>query len=215
MASKLVITSSPVAGVASGTPTLGPITIQRQDTFGNPVTAGSSVTVTLTSSATAKFATTSGGSPIASAIIPAGASSVDVYFGDTVIGSPTITASLSGLTAATQIEKIGKLCFVSTIGTACLIGTQTVGNNGTFSGRVELVDSANNPITATSAISVTLTPSGDLATPSPSGVTIAAQQSVSGILNDQLSQNGNQRQGVLTAHAGTGTAGDAIITIHA
>jgi len=139
---------------------------------------------------------------------------VDVYYGDTVIGSPTITVSLSGLTSATQIEKIGKLCFVSTSTTACLTGTQNVGNGGTFSGRVELVDSANNPITATSVIAVTLTQVGDLQPPSTTPVTIAALDSVSGAFTDGL-PNGNSKSGTLTAHAGTGTTGDVIITIHA
>jgi hypothetical protein len=215
-ASKFVITSAPVAGVASSSPTLGPITIQRQDTFGNPVTTGDSVTVALGSSAgtSAKFATTSGGSTIASATILAGASSVDVYYGDTAIGSPTITVSLSGLTSATQIEKIGKLCFVNTTTATCLTSTQIVGNGGTFSGRVELVDSANNPITATSAISVTLTRTADLQAPSITPVTIAALDSVSGAFTDGLS-NGSSKSGTLTAHAGSGTTGDVTITIHA
>jgi hypothetical protein len=216
-ASKFVITSSPVAGVASSSPTLGPITIQRQDTFGNLVTTGSTtVNLASTSTGTKVFAATSGGASITSATILSGASSVNVYYGDTFIGSPTVTASASGLVSATQIEKIGKLCFVSTTGTVCLAGTQNIGNGATFSGRVELVDAANNAIAATVAISVTLSDDNDLQGPSPSTpLTIAAGASVTGTLTDKLA-NGASKSGTLTGHASVGTVGsDATIAIHA
>jgi len=213
-ASKFVITSSPVAGVASSTPTLGPITIQRQDTFGNPVMTGATtVNFASTSTGTKVFAATSGGTSITSATILSGASSVNVYYGDTFIGSPTITASSGSLTAATQIETIGKLCFIaSATGTTC-ISSAVVGMGGTFTGQVELVDSAGNAVNATVAISVTLTSGGDLAAPSSNTVTIAAQQSVSGTLSDKLA-NGNNKSGTLTGHASIGASGsDASVII--
>jgi hypothetical protein len=218
-AATFAITSAPVSGAASSSATLGPITIQRQDGFGNPVTAPTSVTVNLASNSagTKVFATSSGGAAITTATIPPGASSVTVYYGDTKAGTPTITVTGS-LTSATQTETIAAgpasaLCFVSTTDTACILTTQSVGSGGTFSGRVQLVDSFRNPVVSATTISVTLTSSGDLQTPIPASVTIAAGQSVSGTLSDKLN-NGSSKSGTLTAHA-TSVGTDATIQIHA
>ncbi len=149
-AAKFAITSSAVSGAASNTAALGPITIQRQDAFGNPVTVGStSVTLASNSTGTKVFALTSGGTTITTATIAAGQSSVNVFYGDTLAGNPTIAASGS-LTSATQLETItagapSALCFVGPTGTTCLTGQQNVGNGGTFNGRVQMVDSSGNP----------------------------------------------------------------------
>ena len=56
VANKLAFTSAPVAGQPATTTTLGPLTIQVQDGFGNPVTGAR--TVNLTSTGSPKFATT-------------------------------------------------------------------------------------------------------------------------------------------------------------
>ena len=84
----------------------GPITVQEQDAFGNPTF--SPVTVNLTSSSAAGvFSLTSGGAPVTSVTIPGGAvSSVAFYYGDTVAGTPTITASAPPLASNTQVETI-------------------------------------------------------------------------------------------------------------
>src|SRR5258706_6825596 len=54
--SKLVFTSGPVSGAASSTASLGPLTIQQQDSFGNPVNAGVSGVSVLLSSISAEHA---------------------------------------------------------------------------------------------------------------------------------------------------------------
>jgi len=107
-ANKFVITSLPVSGQASTNATLGPITVQQQDSFGNPVaapTGGTTVTLASTTTGTKIFAAASGGSQVTSVAIPAGASSVDFYYGDTKAGSPTITTSGS-LTGASQTQTV-------------------------------------------------------------------------------------------------------------
>jgi hypothetical protein len=107
-AAKFVMTSAPASGQASTTATVGPITVQEQDSFGNPVTAptgGTTVTLASDSTGTKVFAATSGGTPTTSVTIPAGSSSVNFFYGDTKAGSPTVTASGS-LTSANQTETI-------------------------------------------------------------------------------------------------------------
>ncbi|HEX3827728.1 MAG TPA: hypothetical protein VHV82_10700, partial [Sporichthyaceae bacterium] len=107
-ANKFAITSTAVSGAASAGAALGPITVQEQDTFGNPVlapTGGTTVTLTSNSTGTAIFSATSGGGSVSSVTIPAGASSVAFYYGDTKAGTPTITAG-GTLTSATQGETI-------------------------------------------------------------------------------------------------------------
>ena len=105
-ASKFAFTSAPVSGTLLTSATLGPITVQRQDTFGNPTTTGSTaVTLASNSTGTAVFSATSGGTTTTTVTITAGNSSVDFFYGDTKAASPTITASGS-LTSATQSETI-------------------------------------------------------------------------------------------------------------
>jgi len=101
-------------------------TVQVQDNLGNPVNLPVTRTVNLASTSTgnAFFSSTDpvcGGAPITSVDIAAGTSSASFYFLDTVVGTPTLTASVSGapaLTAATQVENIqatgvaSKLAFV-------------------------------------------------------------------------------------------------------
>ena len=98
-ATKLAFTStavSTIAGVASDT-----ITVQRQDADSSPVTAGPSITVTLSSDSagTVTF------SP-SSLTIAYGASSATFTCTDTKAGTPTITAASSSLTSATQVETV-------------------------------------------------------------------------------------------------------------
>ena len=103
---KIGFTTAAVSGAASTSPTLGEITVQVQDAFGN-ADPGGAVTVNLgTSSANGVFAATSGGSPITSVTIPAGQSTASFYYGDTTAGSPIITASASGLASGLQTETI-------------------------------------------------------------------------------------------------------------
>ena len=106
---KLVFTTAAVSGTASNIANLGPITVQEQDAFGNPTFAPETVNLS-SSSAMGVFSLTAGGAPVTSVTIPGGAvSSVSFYYGDTVAGSPTITASSPpavGLASGTQTETI-------------------------------------------------------------------------------------------------------------
>ena len=107
-AAKFVITSTAVSGAASATANLGPITVQEQDAFGNPVNApvgGTTVTVTSNSTGTTTFSATLGGSPVSAVSIASGASSATFFYGDTKAATPTITVSGS-LTSATQVETV-------------------------------------------------------------------------------------------------------------
>jgi hypothetical protein len=100
-ASRLVV-AGPASGIASATATVGPFTVQRQDSFGNPVTAGSTDVTLASNSAGAKvFAATAGGAPLTKVTIPAGAASASFFYGDTKAGSPAITAAATGLGQAT------------------------------------------------------------------------------------------------------------------
>jgi hypothetical protein len=106
-AAQLVFTSAPVSGVASSTATTGPLTLERQDAFGNPVTSSVASAVTLTSNSTGVkvFSKTSGGqSQLVS--IAANGSTARFYYGDNLAGSPAITASVTGLTKAVQNQTI-------------------------------------------------------------------------------------------------------------
>ena len=107
-ASQLVFTTPALSGTATDAATIGPFTVQRQDAYGNPVTAGGSLTVNLVSSYPNKsvFSATSGGAAITAATIATGHSSVSVFYGSTRTGSPSITVSAVGLSSATQSATI-------------------------------------------------------------------------------------------------------------
>jgi hypothetical protein len=103
-ASKLVITSpASVTGTASNSATLGAITVERQDTFGNAVTTGST-TVALASDSTGTkvFAASVGTASITTVTIAAGSSSASFFYGDTKAGTPNITAAASGLNGGSK-----------------------------------------------------------------------------------------------------------------
>ena len=170
---KLVFLTSAVTGTASSSASLGPITVQEQDAFGNPTT--SPVTVTLTSSSGgAAFATGSGG-PTSSTLqltIPNGSStsSASFYYGDTVAGYPMITATSNGLAPATQVETINpgpatKLAFTTQPATGQNIQAK---GTGSFSVGVAVEDSFGNTETGDNATTVTLAinnnPSGGVLT---------------------------------------------------
>jgi hypothetical protein len=84
------------------------LTLQIKDQYGNPVLAGTSTVVNLTStSATGKFDTSAGGDFTKTQVtIPSGQSNVQFYYKDLTSGTPTITAHSGILTDATQIETV-------------------------------------------------------------------------------------------------------------
>jgi hypothetical protein len=117
-AATLAFTTPAVSGGAAATATIGPLTLQLQDVFGNVATNSSrrDVILSSTSKKVAIFSLTSGGPAITTLSIPATSSTATFYYGDTAAGSPTITASAAGLGSATQLQTINagapKLWFV-------------------------------------------------------------------------------------------------------
>jgi len=111
-ATKLVILPPAVSGPASSNASLGRITVQEQNASSTAVNApagGTVVTLSSSSTGTYIFNTTEGAtSPTSSTTvtIPAGSSSVSFYYGDTLAGTPTITAKSGTLTPGTQVETI-------------------------------------------------------------------------------------------------------------
>ncbi|MGX5714794.1 hypothetical protein [Arthrobacter sp. MAHUQ-56] len=117
-ATKLVVTAgSSLAGTASSAALLGPVTLQRQDAYGNPVTAGTTAISLASSSATGSFSASANGAKATSVSIAAGAVSASFFFGDTKAGTATITAAATGLsspapvTASITAAAPGKLKF--------------------------------------------------------------------------------------------------------
>src|SRR5207245_962778 len=105
-ASKLVFTSSALSFAATSSPTAGPITIQSQDSFGNPSNPSTAETIALSSSSpdSPKFSLTSGGGTIPSVSIPSSANSVSFFYGDTKAGTPTTTTTARSLHGAPPIS---------------------------------------------------------------------------------------------------------------
>ena len=89
-ASELAFTTSPqtlTAGSAGGV-----MVVALEDAFGNPVNAGSLLTVSLsTTSSNGNFI------PASSLTIPAGADTMDFQYDDTSAGTPLLTAAAGGL----------------------------------------------------------------------------------------------------------------------
>ena len=106
---KLAFTTAAVTGTASATANAGPITVQEQDPFGNPTFSPETVNLS-SSSTTGVFSLTPGGPAVTSVTIPGGTvSTVSFYYGDTLAGSPIITASAppaANLAPITQTETI-------------------------------------------------------------------------------------------------------------
>ncbi len=110
--SKLAFTTAAYTGgsaLTAGT-TSGTMTVQRQDSAGNPavVTAGD-VTVNLSSDSTGTKSfrdNATGSTTITSVTIPTGSSTASFRYNDQQVGTPTLTAAASGLTSATQQETV-------------------------------------------------------------------------------------------------------------
>jgi IPT/TIG domain-containing protein len=163
------------AGVNSGT-----ITVQRQDSFNNPTSLGGALTVNLaTSSAGGIFRDTGNTTTITSVQIASSANSASFLYKDTVSGSPTITASVTGgtPTSATQTETVkaaaaSKLAFLTGPQTF-LAGNAPSGGSGAIS--VQVQDSFGNPVFVTSNLPLTAAsvPSGGVAFVTTQGGTTA------------------------------------------
>ena len=157
-ADRFAITSAAVSGTASASPTLGPITVAIRDAYGNAVNAqagGTVVTLASNSAGTARFATTSGGATITTVTIPAGSSSANVFYGDTMAGTPTIAAS-GTLASATQPATIiagapSKFAITSTAISAAATISATLGPL-----TVQRQDALGNPVSPATTETVTL-----------------------------------------------------------
>jgi hypothetical protein len=108
----LVITSAAFTSPASNQAT-NAFTVTLEDAYGNPTTSAAPIHIALNgSSAGKRFSASAGGTLETFAILPAGATSVTVYYGDTMVGSPTISVSLTtppsnaGLFMGSQTETI-------------------------------------------------------------------------------------------------------------
>ena len=167
VASQLAFTTAPQtlsAGVASNT-----ITVALEDAFGNPVDASSALTVNVST-------TSAGGTftPQSPLTIPAGASQVSFTYADTNQGTPTLTATTTGLTSATQMETVNAAVAASQLAFTTAVQILTAGVASTTI-TVTLEDASGNPVDASSALTVTLstTSAGGTFTP-VSPVTIPA-----------------------------------------
>jgi hypothetical protein len=107
-AGTIAFISAPATGSASSTADLGAITVQLQDASGAPVRAATPTTVDLSSysTGTTVFAAARRGPAITGVTIPSGSSSVSFFYGDTAVGSPTVTVVVAGLTPATQVQVV-------------------------------------------------------------------------------------------------------------
>ncbi|QCB98877.1 hypothetical protein E5206_06240 [Arthrobacter sp. PAMC25564] len=135
VARKLAFTTGAVTGQASDSATLGSITVQRQDDTGAPVTVGTT-TLNLGSTGTGVFAATSGGAAITQITIPSGTSTATFFYGDTKMGTPSITVSTTGLTGASQSATI-----TAAAASALAFGQQptTTGNGATITPAVTVL----------------------------------------------------------------------------
>ena len=153
---KLVFTTASLTGAANSSPKMGAITVQEDDAFGNAVPAGSGGTVVNLSTSSVStsnvspggaFAASTGGAAITAVTIPSGSTSASFYYGDTVAGTPTITAQSTGLAPATQNETI-------TAGTATQVAIAATPTSIATSNRTsaklgfQLEDAYGNPTTA-------------------------------------------------------------------
>ncbi len=105
---QLVITTSAVDGSTSSTPNLDAITVERENGSGAAITTGGALTVSLSSNSSGSptFGATQFGSTETSVSIASGASTATFWYGDTVAGTPTITASATDYLSGSQLETI-------------------------------------------------------------------------------------------------------------
>ncbi len=103
-ASKLAFTAGAGQLVAAGIVS-SVITVQVQDSSGNPVTSGATVGLSTSSAGGTFYSDAAGNNQVTSITISSGQSAGSFYYKDTTVGMPTLTASSTGLTsAATQFS---------------------------------------------------------------------------------------------------------------
>jgi hypothetical protein len=104
-ADRLVVTGGSIpSGPASEAALLGPVTVERQDAYGNAVTAGTTpVSLSSSPTATGRFAAEADGARVSTVTIPEGSASASFFYGDTKAGPATITLDAPGLAAPAPI----------------------------------------------------------------------------------------------------------------
>src|SRR5713101_2921814 len=157
--SKLVFTTvgQTLTGICS------PITVQTQDSTGKPSNVASATTISLsTTSATGAFFSFGCTTVFTSVTMSAGTNSIiNLFYKDTTAGSPSITASATGLTSATQVETVGSgTLSVSSSNTAAATVTpasQSVTLPPGGSGSIAPIVTVTFPSTATAGSTSTIT----------------------------------------------------------
>ena len=96
--------AGPAKGFSGDEPLVGPCTVSLFDQFGNRTVAppgGLSVALASSSTGVATFSPSPGGPNVEALAIPAGQGSMSFYYGDTMGGSPMLSAEAVGLSPAT------------------------------------------------------------------------------------------------------------------
>jgi hypothetical protein len=221
-ATQLVFTAGVGQSLTASTVSLV-ITVQLQDSNGNPVAAGTggvSVSLTSTDTTTGTFWSDAAGTIKITAPITilAGQSSYSFYYSDTASGSPTLTASSTGLTSATTTFTIStdKLVFVQG-------ATQTLAPGQTSTGIViEQETPTGSPdyiILGTTQITVTTSsPTGEFSTTPGGTLTHSITVDVTGLFAYESSTfyyvDSAAGTPELTAVAGGFTPGTTMFTIY-
>ncbi|MGC4119799.1 MAG: DUF2341 domain-containing protein [Myxococcales bacterium] len=152
----LAFTTAPqtvTAGACSGL-----ATVQSLDPHGNPSPATAAATISLAAAPATGFLFYSDpacATPIVSVPLAVGAGSASFYFRGTAAGPVTITAGVTGWTAATQVESIqngppGRLAFLTPA------RTLTAGVCSAQALTVQARDGYNNPASVSAAMTVNL-----------------------------------------------------------
>jgi hypothetical protein len=223
-ANKLVFSTVPSGNqTATSTATIGPYQVQEQDQFGNPVTAGSTVTVTLSSNSagTKFFSLTSGGAigiATTTVNIAGGQStSANFYYSDTKAGSPTLTAHNAGITndatTSPTILAAGAAALCIDSASTCTGATDNHTKNTTYSSTVSLIDAFGNLVAAGSSISVSVSWSGD-ATGSASLTINAGSTTTSASFSINLPNGNNKNVNITASHTAPPTLTAATQTVH-
>jgi hypothetical protein len=142
------ITSATPLTVAANSPVA--VMVESTDLAGNPVPATGSEVIALSDSQGGSFRLTADGAPISSVTLPAGQTSMTLYYVNGTAGNDVPTASLE----ASQLTLTGS-------------NTATVANGATLPITVTVADSSGNPV---SGQTVTASVSSNVGTITPSAV---------------------------------------------
>jgi hypothetical protein len=155
--SALAFTAGPLdlnAGACGG---LG---VQLRDTNGNatPPTSATPVSLSSTSSGNHFYVDAKCSVVATTVTIPSGSNGANFFFSDTQVGSPTISASVSSLAPATQVEQIYATPVTSNPAFVSAAQTLTAGACSSAV-TVQMQDSSGNQVNVSSATTVTLSSS--------------------------------------------------------